>query len=102
MAILSIVLIDVRQVQRYLFSANELKQNLGASYIVEQATRTWLHEAIKDLKLRHNWTSPDQDEIDETKSIEDENLDVEVVFSGGGNAALLISPDQASKLIQYF
>jgi len=84
-----LTLVDVRQVQRYVLNANELKQNLGASYLVEQAIRAWIFEALQPY--RHNWLDPDKDEFDPALKIEDpgRRTDAEVIFSGGGNTAIL-------------
>lgn len=90
----TLTLIDVRQVQPYLFNANELKQNLGASFLVEQATRAWIAEALVLEGMDHNWPNPAQDEFNPAKTIE--SGAVEVIYSGGGNAAILFpTPDNA-------
>jgi hypothetical protein len=88
-----LTLIDVRQVQTYLFNANELKQNLGASYLVEMACRGWVYES---LPKPHNWPDYQKDEFT-SGAIENGELQAEVVFSGGANAAILfLSMEQAA------
>jgi len=89
MSLYNLTLVDVRRVQNYLFNANELKQNLGASYIVEQAARDWVHEALNPLI--HNWPDPGYDDFEETHKIESGTVDAEVIFAGGGNAAILFA-----------
>lgn len=91
MATYTLTLIDVRRVQNYLFNANELRQNLGASLLVEQTTHEWI---IECLPQKHNveWNAARyQPEFFEEKTIEGDNLDAEVIFMGGGNAAILFS-----------
>ncbi len=83
----TLTLVDVRRVQSYLFNANELKQNLGASALVEQATHDWIEQALEG---RHNIKTDYT--LDDTHAIERGELDAEVIFLGGGNAAILF-PD---------
>lgn len=82
----TLTLVDIRRVQHYLFNANELKQNLGASELVEQATRQWVCDA---LPAGHNWLDPQQDRFDLSRSIEKPDVPAEVIFSGGGNVAVI-------------
>ena len=86
----TLTLIDVRRVQNYLFNANELRQNLGASLLVEQATHEWI---IKCLPEKHNleWEPASYRLKFKEKTIEGDDLDAEVIFMGGGNAAILFS-----------
>lgn len=84
----TLTLIDVRRVQSYLFNANELRQNLGASLLVEQATHEWI---IQHLPPRHNvkWEDENYNATYNGKTIEGDALDAEVIFMGGANAAIL-------------
>lgn len=67
------VLIDIMSIQRYIFSSNKLKMNLGASYIIET-----LFNDFKD-----------------DKSIK------EIVYTGGGNALLYFdNKENASKFLK--
>jgi uncharacterized protein YeeX (DUF496 family) len=94
----TLTLIDVRQVQHYLFNANELRQNLGASLIVEKATHEWI---ISSLPEPHNlaW-DPEQYESDFLeKNIEDDQLAAEVIFLGGGNALIIF--DSKPKAVEF-
>jgi hypothetical protein len=86
MADFTLTLIDIRRVQHYLFNANELKQNLGASELVEQATRQWV---FASLPPGHNWLDPGRDRFDEARPIENPDVPAEVIFSGGGNVAII-------------
>jgi len=80
-------LIDIRRVQGYLFNANELRQNLGASLLVEQATHHWM---IENLPTPHNVGNGEtyQPRLNE-KTIDRDGLKAEVIFMGGGNVAIL-------------
>ncbi|HEU4327847.1 MAG TPA: hypothetical protein VFS21_32215 [Roseiflexaceae bacterium] len=80
--VLSIV--DVSGIQRYIFGANRLRDNIGASQLVEQVMTNWLEEA---LPAPHNFTGA---------TIGPETLDThpslraDVIASGGGNVVLLL------------
>src|SRR6266853_3042190 len=60
MSILTIV--DVTGTQKYIFGTNKLRENIGASEIVAQATSKWIRELVSKEK---------------------------VIYCGGGNALLL-------------
>jgi hypothetical protein len=77
-----------------MFNANELKQNLGASALVEQATHEWL---IHNLPSNRNaqWEEHKHKVIFDAHTLDD-GIDAEVIFLGGGNAAIMFSSgDQA-------
>jgi hypothetical protein len=92
----TLTLIDTRRVQGYLFNANELKQNLGASSLVEQATHEWVFEFLPQ-KRNAQWIKKEYRVEFDGRSIEKDNLDAEVIFMGGGNAAILFSAFDKAK-----
>lgn len=79
--------------QRYIFQSNRLKENIGASYLVkywldkglleaiEQAGRTVDTNAWGEYKANPSMSRPE-------KSV-DTSKDVNLIYIGGGNAALL-------------
>jgi len=84
----TLTLVDVRRIQSYLFNANELKQILGASALVEMATHDWI---VDTLPSHRNVHKKNNDYVfDESRTIEN-GLDAEVLFLGGGNAAILFA-----------
>jgi hypothetical protein len=89
-------MLDIADIQGYIFGSNNLQQNLGASELVTQATRRWIFEVLRDdLKLPHNGVKTN-DWLDyailDKKDVAHE-LAVEVIYAGGGNAALLFAKD---------
>jgi hypothetical protein len=93
----TLTLVDVRGIQRYLFDVNELKQNLGASVLVELATHAWIIEALPEpTNVRWN-QELFKVEFENTKGIEGGELKSEALFFGGGNAAILF-PDRPQAL----
>lgn len=93
---MTLTLVDVRGVQHYLFNANELKQNLGASALVENATHEWIFEFLPE-KRNAQWIQKEYRVEFDAKTIEKDGLDAEVVFMGGGNAAILFSTFDLAK-----
>jgi len=43
------VLIDTVSIQKFIFSSNRLKENLGASYLVEQIYQGMLTQALEEV-----------------------------------------------------
>jgi hypothetical protein len=91
----TLTLIDVRHVQTYLFNANELKQNFGASALVEQATHGWIFKFLPPNR-NAEWDSKKHQLTFDDRTVEKDNLDAEVVFMGGGNAVILFATSQKS------
>lgn len=84
MSTYTLTLVDVRRIQPYLFTANELKQCLGGSVLVELATHDWIVEA---LPLKRNVEMNGYAVEFSEQTIADR--DAEAIFLGGGNAAIL-------------
>lgn len=86
-----LVIVDTAQIQPYVFGSNRLRENIGASYLVAQATEAWALEAVQAVTTRSNVKADGT--LDGTKCIEDRSaaLDAEVLYAGGGNFAVLFS-----------
>lgn len=102
MADYTIVLLEASGIQEYIFGSNHLAQNIGASELVMRSTTTWVRADLNKLKLRHNIQADTAGGLLRSgKTLEDGDLDAEVVFSGGGAATLLFRDDaQAATFIQ--
>jgi len=88
--------IDTTGIQNYIFGSNRLRENVGASALVEQATADWVLEIIEKLVARHN-INPSftgatlYQRMDWMRWIERDNLQAEVLYSGGGNTVVLFA-----------
>lgn len=96
-----LTMIDTARIQDYVFASNRLRENIGASYLVEQATRDWVYDALKELG-GHNIkdSKPDEEEtarIDRGKRIEQDGRISELIFAGGGNTAILFRSSEDAK-----
>jgi len=78
--------IDTTGIQPYIFGSNRLRENIGASYLVDQATNYWVKQVLQQ-RFGDNVYIPDGNQ--QEKRIENDNLDAELVYTGGGNAVIL-------------
>lgn len=46
----TVTILDTTGIQPYIFGSNRLRENIGASYLVSQATDTWARDALNTLK----------------------------------------------------
>ncbi|TDA68822.1 MAG: hypothetical protein D9V47_06820 [Clostridia bacterium] len=82
MPVLSVV--DVRRIQRYVFGSNILRHNVGASALVEQAVSDWVFDSLREP---HNVRDGNIVDL----RMERDSLAAEVIYSGGGNAAVIFA-----------
>lgn len=85
-----LVAVDTMQIQPYIFGSNRLRENVGASYLVDAATRDWAFEAVKEVVPRNN--IGDGNTLIDDAWIEN-GLDAEVLYAGGGNFVVLFGGD---------
>ena len=86
---LVVTVLDTTGIQPYIFSSNRLRENVGASFLVSQATDEWVKEVLKDLKKNQNWNIQILAQPEDKPHIEDGELTAELVYAGGGNTVLL-------------
>ncbi len=94
-----LVVVDTMQIQPYIFGSNRLRENVGASYLVDAATGDWAFEAVKDAVPGKNNIGPKND-LRDGAWIEN-GLDAEVLYSGGGNFVVLFGDDDKAKKFNY-
>ena len=92
-----LVIVDAAQIQPYIFGSNRLRENVGASHLVAQATTVWAQEAVRQVAARHNIQL--KGTLDDTKGIENPSdpLDAEVLYAGGGNFIALFRDERLAK-----
>ena len=87
--------------QRYIFQSNRLKENIGASYLVKY----WLGKGLVDA-IEHADRTVDTNAWNEykanpsmlpSKKPVDETKDFNLIYVGGGNAALLCKNQKVAK-----
>lgn len=82
-----LTVVDTSGIQNYVFGTNNLRQNVGASYLADCATRQWAVDAIPGS---HNVIDLDKsDGAFKAQRIEGGEIDAEVAYAGGGNILLI-------------
>ncbi|MEG4589462.1 hypothetical protein QUA54_30225 [Microcoleus sp. MOSTC5] len=95
----TLTVLDTTGIQPYIFGSNRLRENIGASYLVSQATDGWAREALhtfarKDINRKVYAFAPEKHQPEAKPRIEDDGLAAELVYAGGGNTVLLFSGKQ--------
>jgi hypothetical protein len=86
----TLTFIDTTGIQPYIFASNRLRENIGASFLIEEFSNTWVKEALHTL----GGTIPSPS-LEEPRTIES-GAKVEIIYSAGGNSAILFQePDDA-------
>jgi len=92
----TLTIIDVTGIQNYIFGSNRLRENIGASYLVEQATGQWIADALPtshNLIIDRRMCKID----DNCPQLEnDKNQQAEVIYRGGGNVVILFRTHDAA------
>lgn len=91
------VLLEVSSIQQYVFASNKLKENLGASYLVENIFEKNLRTVLEDLDKKCEF---ERWRIDPQKiTICNQESESEVGYIGGGNALIFFrNRDNAMEL----
>lgn len=94
-----LTIIDTAGIQDYIFGSNRLRENIGASFLVEQATRDWVYEELDKLG-KHNIANL---EINRNKKMENaaDDLSAELIYAGGGNTAILFRSMGEAKIFAW-
>ena len=96
-----IAVFGTASIQRYIFQSNRLKENIGASYLAKHWLDGSLIEAIRSANYTVDTTA--WDEYQENPSMlphkkpVDMCKDVNLIYVGGGNAALLCKNEDVAR-----
>ena len=83
----TVTVIDTATIQNYVFGSNSLQHNVGASGLVHHATHDWVFEEL----VKMDKTNIDSNHEFNAKTIENEDLNSELVYAGGGNTVILFN-----------
>jgi hypothetical protein len=97
--------IDTSGIQSYIFGSNRLRENIGASYLVNQATGAWVEKALGDLsevlsrEITNQCNIHIPTESDPLPKIhQDPQIVAELVYTGGGNAIAIFQAHSYAKM----
>jgi len=105
-SIIYAVLLEVASIQKYVFGSNKLKENFGASYLVENVFEDNLKSAwkkiglyTKDFERWMEWTKDENaaDDFADEIRILNPDIEAEVGYIGGGNALLFFKDQEKAK-----
>lgn len=86
----TVTVIDTAGIQDYIFSSNRLRENIGASYLVQQATNHWVTEELEKLWKNAVYVPKGlTKEAAMPRIHQDDDVVAELMYSGGGNTVLL-------------
>jgi hypothetical protein len=88
---LTALLINVTGIQGYIFSSNKLKENIGASYIIEELVYKETMKEVLETCFETNFLFDWQNQSSDTVLAGD--LQCEVGYIGGGNALLFFKDE---------
>jgi hypothetical protein len=95
---MELLIADTAGIQPYIFGSNRLRENIGASFLVDQATGDWAREALMQVCAGHcnvrQDGSLDPDWHLEAAGHKD---GAEVIYSGGGNLLALFDSTGAAE-----
>ncbi len=95
------VLIDMVSIQRYVFGSNKLKENIGASYLIQEVYEAYLQKVINCIFPSANINFTAWKEEQHKCLIEETDNPFEVGYIGGGNALLFFKDrDRAREFIE--
>ena len=80
---------DVRGIQSYIFKSNKAKEIIGASVLVADVITKGINSYIENKKLDKDCYKTIWQEDQETEFLNNKDIQMQVMFVGGGNAYVL-------------
>ncbi len=103
----TLTVLDTASIQSYIFGSNELRENIGASHLVYQATTLWVQDALEAVvPQRHNYRVQQNEKrpYDPDFRIEAQTAlpCAEVMYAGGGNTFILFRGENSEATAKDF
>ncbi|HHY79113.1 MAG TPA: hypothetical protein GX516_01895 [Thermoanaerobacter sp.] len=90
------ILVDTVSIQKYVYSSNRLKENIGASNIIANIYKKSLASALEKT-LKHDVCLSEWEKQPEIIKINNSNVNFEVGYIGGGNALLFFNNEAIAR-----
>lgn len=91
---LTLTVLDTLGIQGYIFGSNRLRENIGASHLVDQIASEWIREALPEP---HNLGR--SGELLTYPLEEHPEQQAELIYRGGGNVVVLSRSEEAGRAI---
>lgn len=78
-----VTVLDTTGIQPYIFNSNRLRENIGASYLVDNVTGDWVKEILEE-----EFNIPQKQQH---QPINSSGFAAEIIYAGGGNTLLLFT-----------
>lgn len=90
-----LTIIDTAGIQEFIFGSNRLRENVGASFLVELATHDWVYKELQRLGStnlqKHTYEY-------NGATLEENDLVAELIYAGGGNTVILFRSLEAARV----
>jgi hypothetical protein len=78
-----VTVLDTTGIQPYIFTSNRLRENISASYLVEQTTNNWVRKTLEEeFKIPKD---------KQHEAINTSGFPAEIIYAGGGNTLVLFT-----------
>ncbi|WP_066635766.1 hypothetical protein [Desulfolucanica intricata] len=95
------VLVDTVSIQNYVFAGNKLKENLGASQLVENIYKGELSEVLNKITSHEVDLNKWKEKPDEFIMINNSDIECEIGYIGGGNSLIFFRTETLAKEFIY-
>lgn len=93
---------DVRGIQSYIFKSNAAKEIVGASALVEKIITEGLREYVSIQKKNLSTYMMDWKKDNPKAFLEDQEIEMQIMFIGGGNAYVLFRHGRECEKVNRF
>jgi hypothetical protein len=87
-------LVELGGIQDFIFSSNNLQVNIGASALVRAITDQWIFDLLSEKNINVHIEPGSVRLTFSDETIEQDDLDAEIVYIGGGNALILFKDEE--------
>ncbi len=96
---LYLVLVEAYKIQSYIFQTGKLTENIGASAFIDEYNRDGAYHCLHNTGWNGNIEKGENEFRFTEESIISDNLDYELIYSGGGNVKIILrSYDNAKRI----